>query len=224
MSFKQQNSQVLNSIDKLSQEMAAYAISSNKDKLVAEIEEDILRNEKMKKVKEKNSSKTYIFFSSDSSEKQQRDNMSIYSQNNKINKSVTFINNNENNEIKNNNNVETKNEDQDKEQEHITIKETIINSNTDNRILPDDENIITNTNNNKNIDINANNPNQNQEEKQPAFDYLITIQYTKFLRIPYFRFKNLFHFYFPFKSFQSNQIKLSEIPTPPFAVIRSECK
>ena len=99
MSFKQQNSQVLNSIDKLSQEMAAYVISSNKDKLVAEIEEDILRNEKMKKVKEKNSSKTYIFFSSDSSEKQQKDNMNIYSQNNKINKSVTF----ENNEIKNNN-------------------------------------------------------------------------------------------------------------------------
>ena len=134
------------------------------------------------------------------------------------------VEDNENNEIKNNNNVETKNEDQDKEQEHIVIKEKIINSNTDNRILPDDENIITNTNNNKNTDINANNPNQNQEEKQPAFDYLITIQYTKFLRIPYFRFKNLFHFYFPFKSFQSNQIKLSEIPTPTFAVIRSECK
>lgn len=57
-----------------------------------------------------------------------------------------------------------------------------------------------------------------------VYDYLIKIKYSKFLCIPYFYFGNIFHFYFSCQSFSSNPIKLSEIPTPPFAVIRSECK
>ena len=63
--------------------------------------------------------------------------------------------------------------------------------------------------------------NKNQNE---VFDYLIKIKYSKFLCIPYFYFGNIFHFYFSCQSFSSNPIKLSKIPTPPFAIIRSECK
>ena len=86
-----------------------------------------------------------------------------------------------------------------------------INSNI---FLSNDENII-NTNNNIN---------QKMENNKEIIDYFITIQYSKLLHIPYFKFGNIFHFYFPCKHFTSNQIKLSEMPTPPFAVIRSECK
>ena len=57
-----------------------------------------------------------------------------------------------------------------------------------------------------------------------VYDYLIKIKYSKFLCIPYFYFGNIFHFYFSCQCFSSNPIKLSEIPTPPFAIICSECK
>ena len=62
------------------------------------------------------------------------------------------------------------------------------------------------------------------ESQVQATDYLIKIQYCKLLCIPYFYFGNIFHFYFSCQSFSSNPIKLSNIPTPPFAIIRSECK
>ena len=110
-------------------------------------------------------------------------------------------------------NIEIQNQKQEEEQENLIIKETIINDNNDERILPNDENT--------NLNINNQNVITGQRE---VFDYLITIQYSKFLCIPYFIFRNIFYFYFPFKKFASNQIKLSEMPTPPLAVIRSECK
>ena len=109
--------------------------------------------------------------------------------------------------------IETQNQKQEGEQEHLIIKENLINDNNDERILPNDENT--------NININNQNVITGQRE---VFDYLITIKYSKFLCIPYFIFRNIFYFYFPFKKLPSNQIKLSEMPTPPFAVIRSECK
>lgn len=55
------------------------------------------------------------------------------------------------------------------------------------------------------------------EDKEPIFDYLIPIRYSKRLNIPYFVFGNTLHFYYPNTKFDS-KIKLSEIPTPPFTI------
>ena len=53
---------------------------------------------------------------------------------------------------------------------------------------------------------------------------LTHIMKKRYPEIPYFIFGNIFHFYLPFKRFPSDQIRLSEMPTPPFAVVRKECK
>ena len=53
-------------------------------------------------------------------------------------------------------------------------------------------------------------------------DHLIVIENLKILKIPYFLFGFTIHFYFPFTKLPS-KIKLSEIPTPPFA-LGPECK
>lgn len=89
------------------------------------------------------------------------------------------------------------------------------------KIDTDDKNIVI-----TNQEIINTNTYQNQENENQTliYDYIITIQYSKFLCIPYFYFRNIIYFYFPCQSFLSNKIKLSELPTPPFAVIRSECK
>lgn len=89
------------------------------------------------------------------------------------------------------------------------------------KIDTDDKNIVI-----TNQEIINTNTNQNQENENQTliYDYIITIQYSKFLCIPYFYFRNIIYFYFPCQSFLSNKIKLSELSTPPFAVIRSECK
>ena len=115
---------------------------------------------------------------------------------------------------------EKEKENNEKINEEILIKENSNNNiNTANAILPENDkekgDII-----NTNINTNTYNDNQNKNE---TFDHLITIKYSKIFRIPYFIFGGVFHFYFPCKSFPSNPIKLSEMPTPPFAVIRSEC-
>ena len=85
------------------------------------------------------------------------------------------------------------------------------------------KNIISNNKDIIKLDISNNSIMQNENQNE-AHDYLIKIKYSKFLCIPYFYFGNIFHFYFSCQTFTSNPIKLSEIPTPPFAVIRSECK
>lgn len=83
------------------------------------------------------------------------------------------------------------------------------------------ENININTN--IKTETNTYIDNQNKEYiPSKLTDYLITINYSKFLHIPFFIFRNLFIFYFPCQSFPSNPMKLSEMPTPPFVVIRSE--
>ena len=123
----------------------------------------------------------------------------------------------ENNDINQNNfktNLIKENVNEDKENMEILTIET--NDNNDkNIIISNKETIDTNMNKNQNKE------NENQTQIN---DYIITIQYSKFLCIPYFYFSNILYFYFPCKSFISNQIKLSELPTPPFAVIRSERK
>ena len=92
----------------------------------------------------------------------------------------------------------------------------------DNNINENNENIIsTNSNNNNNI---QNNGIQNNNNNMVIGDYLITMQYTKFLRIPYFKFGNIIHFYCPYYKFKSPKIALSQLPNPPFGIIKKECK
>ena len=106
-------------------------------------------------------------------------------------------------------------------------KENIINDNEKMLINEDnkDNNIIISKKEeiiNENVNINNN---QNQiQSNQEILEHIITIKYSKILKIPYFIFGNIFHFYLPFKRFPSDQIRLSEMPTPPFAVVRKECK
>ena len=102
------------------------------------------------------------------------------------------------------------------EKELINELNKKLENNNYNNIIPKNEDI-------SNIEINKNKITES-ENKIQLNDYLITIRYTNLICIPYFYFGNIFHFYFSCQSFSSNPIKLSEIPTPPFAVIRSECK
>ena len=66
--------------------------------------------------------------------------------------------------------------------------------------------------------------NNYENDNKIITDYIITIQYTKLLKIPYFIFADIIHFYFPYYKFNSVEIKLSEIITPPFALITKQCK
>ena len=105
-----------------------------------------------------------------------------------------------------------------------------IEINTNNTEQKQENNIeaITNTNTNNNINSNIiENPEENTEKKDENLiigDYLITIQYTKFLQLPYFKFGNIFNFYCPCYKFKSNQVYLSQMPTPPFGIIMTDCK
>ena len=90
------------------------------------------------------------------------------------------------------------------------IKETLLNNNDDYNKDIQEENISNNIN--------------NKNENKIITDYIITIQYTKLLKIPYFIFADIIHFYFSCQKFNEKEIKLSEISTPPFAVITKECK
>ena len=117
----------------------------------------------------------------------------------------------------------------------INEKENIDEENKENNINDNEKMLINEDNKDNNIiiskkeeiieeNININN-NQNQiQQNQEILEHIITIKYSKILKIPYFIFGNIFHFYFPFKRFPSDQIRLSEMPTPPFAVVRKECK
>ena len=102
------------------------------------------------------------------------------------------------------------------EKELINELNKKLENNNYNNIIPKNEDI-------SNIEINKNKITES-ENKIQLNDYLIKIKYSKLLCIPYFYFGNIFHFYFSCQCFSSNPIKLSEIPTPPFAIICSECK
>lgn len=103
------------------------------------------------------------------------------------------------------------------ENENDKLKEDAILNNENN------ENIIS-TNSNNNNTINNNTQNNNNNKNMIIGDYYITIQYTKFLRIPYFKFGNIIHFYCPFYKFKAPKIALSKMPNPPFGIIKKECK
>ena len=88
------------------------------------------------------------------------------------------------------------------------------------------EEIILTNNNKENIDVKIEPQvnNNTNNENMIIGDYLITIQYTKFFSIPYFIFGNMINFYCPCHKFKSKIINLSNMPTPPFGIITSECK
>ena len=103
-----------------------------------------------------------------------------------------------------------------------------ININKNNNFEPNKErniktkNSMNNINNNTFINIEENK--KIKDENLIVGDYLITIQYTKYLHIPYFIFGNILNFYCPCYKFKSNQIYLSQMPTPPFGIVITQCK
>jgi len=122
--------------------------------------------------------------------------------------------------MKENNNIDKSNVQMTlgKNEEEL-VKESKYKFDNDNN----NKNIISNNKDIIKLGISKNSIFENGNHNE-VFDYLIKIKYSKFLCIPYFYFGNIFHFYFSCQTFSSNPIKLSEIPTPPFAVIRNECK
>ena len=107
-----------------------------------------------------------------------------------------------------------------------------INKNLNDKITVDEnKEILINTNNdNQNIEITKNEVNKeniiNNKNNNNLIikDYLITIQYTKFFHIPYFIFGNVLNFYCPCQKFNNQPINLSQMPTPPFGIVLTECK
>ena len=103
-----------------------------------------------------------------------------------------------------------------------------ININKNNNLEPKKERIIETKNSMNNININTFiNSEENKkikDENSIVGDYLITIQYTIYLHIPYFIFGNILNFYYPCYKFKSNQIYLSQMPTPPFGIVITQCK
>ena len=63
-----------------------------------------------------------------------------------------------------------------------------------------------------------------QNKNTMITDYIIKMQYSKFLHIPYFIFGNVLHLYCPCSKFNSERINLSKMPTPPFAITITGCK
>ena len=99
-----------------------------------------------------------------------------------------------------------------------------INTNKNNNLEPQKYIESKNSMNNKNININCEESKKIKDENIIVGDYLITIQYIKYLHLPYFIFGNILNFYYPCYKFKSNQIYLSQIPTPPFGIVITQCK
>lgn len=90
----------------------------------------------------------------------------------------------------------------------------------------DKEDNIPENSNEKKINLNNNvYVNEEYQNKNTMItDYIIKIQYSKFLHIPYFIFGNVLHLYCPCYKFKSEKINLSKMPTPPFAITINGCK
>ena len=103
MDINQNDDPVFQSIDKLSQEMAALAVKNERPKLIEEIEEDILNSAKKKNViiKEINSDNAILF--SNKCSDMEESNLSERANNN----SYSFIN--QRSQIKNNDNISNTN-------------------------------------------------------------------------------------------------------------------
>lgn len=144
--------------------------------------------------------------------------------NSKANKDDEIKEEKENNEIKNEEINENKENINDEECNNL-LNEKDKNEN-ENIINDKNEEIILTNNNKENIDVKIEPQvnNNTNNENMIIGDYLITIQYTKFFSIPYFIFGNMINFYCPCHKFKSKIINLSNMPTPPFGIITSECK
>ena len=105
--------------------------------------------------------------------------------------------------------------------EDINEQKEIIQDNDNNEIKNENKNET----NNENIIQTNNEDNKGENDKNKVItDYLITIQYSKCLKIPYFKFGNVLNFYCPFTKFESNSINLSQMPRPPFIINFKDCK
>ena len=132
---------------------------------------------------------------------------------NKIDEKLIHDEDENNNEIRNeeeNNNVLIKKENKDDNLESDDNKNNDI--------------IINEKNNEQNNDNNNNNNLESTNNKVMITDYLIKIQYTKLFKFPYFIFGNVINIYFPCYKFESEPINLSQMPTPPFCIIKNDCK
>lgn len=124
--------------------------------------------------------------------------------------------------------IDIKNEEDEEKQllsdknknEEINIIKTKEDNNKENKVslINTDQNFE-----NQNQQL-INNNNQNQQKNLIIGDYIITIQYTKLFHIPYFIFGNMFNFFCPCHKFKSEKINLSQMPTPPFAIVITQCK
>ena len=130
----------------------------------------------------------------------------------------------DNNEIEKEDINENKDNINDEESNNLLIKKD--KNVNENIINTKNEEIILTNNNKENIEVKNEQQviNNIKNENTIIGDYLITIQYTKYFKIPYFIFGNTVNFYCPFHGFKSKIINLSQIPTPPFGICISECK
>ena len=147
------------------------------------------------------------------------------------NKSKNGENENNNLLLKNDkDNVEAsiglKNGNNEKDKNNLINNENDINENkiNNNNIEEDKNPLIEKDNENNENSIKNGNNIENNEKDLIIGDYIITIQYTKLFHIPYFKFGNIVNFYFPCYKFKSAEINLSEMPTPPFGIVTSQCK
>ena len=133
-------------------------------------------------------------------------------------KGKEIINNKDNNK-----NKEEENKTQDNMNDIVLnsktdYEETLLNKNKE-------DNIPENTNEEKIILNNNIHVNEEYQNKNTMItDYIIKIQYSKFLHIPYFIFGNVLHLFCPCSKFKSERINLSKMPTPPFAISITGCK
>ena len=97
-------------------------------------------------------------------------------------------------------------------------EETLLNKDKEDNIPENSNEEKINLNNN--VYVNE----EYQNKNTMITDYIIKIQYSKFLHIPYFIFGNVLHLYCPCYKFKSEKINLSKMPTPPFAITINGCK
>ena len=128
--------------------------------------------------------------------------------------------------IKNKDNTENKEEEINKQDNMNDIalnskkeyEEALLNKDKEDNIPENSNEEKINLNNN--VYVNE----EYQNKNTMITDYIIKIQYSKFLHIPYFIFGNVLHLYCPCYKFKSEKINLSKMPTPPFAITINGCK
>ena len=160
-------------------------------------------------------------------EEKEKEAINEIKENNKIQNeedenSNLFSKNYKDNEIK----IGLKNENNDNDNNNLNnnLKDNIENNIKDDNIDDDKKALINKDNDNNENRIKKDNNIENNENNLIIGDYIIIIQYTKLLHIPYFKFGNMINFYCPYYKFKSKEINLSQMPTPPFGIVATQCK